>query len=72
MARKLNFKKNKALKNIDKNVVYHRIGMALVSDQRGEKVCKSLISCLILLDKEINVMSSKKFVEKSPNLKNIL
>ena len=42
--------------------------MALVSVQRVEKVCKNLITCLILVDKEINAMSSKKFVEKSPNL----
>lgn len=42
--------------------------MALVSVQRVENICKSLITCLILVDKEINAISSKEFVEKSPNL----
>jgi len=42
--------------------------MALVSVQRVEKVCKNLITCLILVDEEINAVSSKEFVKKSPNL----
>lgn len=42
--------------------------MALVSVQRVENICKSLITTLILVDKEINALSSKEFIEKSPNL----
>ncbi|MDY7395163.1 hypothetical protein UMM65_07905 [Aureibaculum sp. 2210JD6-5] len=60
--------KTEKKKEIDENVVYMRIGMAMASIQRVEFVSKKLVEYLIEFDKEFFGFTSKEFEKKSPNI----
>ncbi len=64
----LNRYKTKNKEPIKPEVVYERIGMALISTQRVEFVSKNLVKYLKLVDRELSGISSSEFLKQTPNV----
>lgn len=67
----MNRYKTKNNEPIKPQVVYERIGIALVSTQRVEFVSKNLVKYLKLIDRELTGISSSEFLKQTPNIEKL-